>query len=70
MQFQQFVLNYEARVIKRYYLWSAVEKRNEAQHLSGVEIIKKEVTSLPREFTEAPSTENVPSTLKNIFNTV
>lgn len=70
MQFQQFVLNYEAHVVKRHHLWSAVEKRSGAQHLSGVEIIKEEATSLPREFTEAPSTENVPSALRNIFYTV
>lgn len=70
MQFQQFMLNYEAHVVKRHHLWSAVEKRSGAQHLSGVEIIKEEATSLPKEFTEAPSIENIPSAHGNTFNTV
>lgn len=61
MQFQQFVLNYEAHVIRRYHLKNAVEKRNEIQNLNGLEIIKEEATSLPREFTDVQSIEKAQS---------
>lgn len=61
MQFQQFVLNYESHVIRRYHLKNAVDKRNEIQNLNGLEIIKEEATSLPREFTGVQSIEKAQS---------